>query len=158
MDDTNNSPLDPILKIYIEECIKNNIKKEQVGLKRRISEISNKLDFVECSDFQKQISLLDDKINNIETSLSTLEAQQKEQLMFIQRYIAGLNVNSNCTILIEIIDTQLKNANLNTQIYTDAGSIKGQIRNSNTPFDLAKSFYNKWEKILIDNGAHFIKY
>ncbi len=131
------------------------LPKEIQSLKTRLTKLSNRVDSLELMAFQEQISRLDEKITAISDRLKQQEALNDEMVKatalskfdFVNRDFLGI-LDSN----------QLSNSrHLRTQLFADIAKTRQLIRTGQQPVDELKSFTEKWNAILKNAGANWIR-
>jgi hypothetical protein len=108
---------------------------------------------------------VDNKIKSVRREIKELKVAQDSvakqistSLLDLQRIVVSLKVNSDVDTLSSVIDTQLDNDSLKTELIAEASALKSRLMTSNEPYHLGADFLDKWGKILRGLGADMIKY
>ena len=108
-----------------------------------------------------KVKLLNRKIRQLKEAHDAVTAQNRADLLDLQRVVAYLKVNSDTAAMCDIIrtETNLRNReSLRTELLAQASAVKANIKTSDNPLTLSGQFTAKWSKRLTDLGADFVTY
>lgn len=110
----------------------------------------------------EDVETLKKELAELKTDHVAVVKQLRQQLLDLQRLVAGSKVNADTVNFCDIMDTQLSKkagySTMRTQIITDAAVVKQKIMTSSSPLNLLNDFYQKWTKRLLDLGADMVTY
>lgn len=141
-------------------------KREPIGYPTPSKELERAVAQMQKQMEERLTTLVDRKLKNIKTRLQKLaEAhdaiakQQEQATLETQRMVASLKINSDTNSIHSIIANELSDErHLVAQLFSDASTAKSAIFSSNTPFEIASEFYNKWQERLKKSGAKVITF
>lgn len=103
----------------------------------------------------------EERIEKIEEDVGVLMKELKataQSLLQTQKVLGGLVIDSEVETITAIINSQLQNVNLCTQIIADAAAAKAKLLASTTPLKVALDFRTSWHEKVLKTGAKVIKY
>jgi hypothetical protein len=118
-----------------------------------------KLNYIDDKYVDAKIKPIKREIQQLKVALNAMPKQYAQELLEVQRAIAGLKINSDVAVFRTIIESNFpQKTHLFTRLVNDAAAEKSKLRSSKTPNVLSINFYKKWSALLKDLGADIAEF